>query len=301
MQDIINEYFIAPILQNGWYNPVNTIAYSMLLVIGVYLVYRMLRRMDIHIDLRFFIAILPFILWGSTTRVLHDAAYAGALTPELNAFYGSPIFPTPGSYIITFALALFILIISLLVQKVAGGMETQINGRLDMAKPSRLVRWRVPYWKAMFGIGVVLCIINFIMIPIANFYALALIIKVTGLWAAVFFVPIKFMPRFIPSFKKLMSVENTGILVAHFLDATATVTALSLFGYLEQHVVPRLFFPIMGPFAMFFLKVIVVLPVLWIVDRYAEEGDFKNFLKIVILILGLAPGMRDMIRLGVGV
>lgn len=279
MADVIQEYFINPILQNGWYNPLNTIVYSILLVIGVYLVYRMLKRMDVHIDSRFFLAILPFILWGSTTRVLHDAAYAGILSPELNAFYGSPIFPTPGSYIITFALALFVLLVSLLVQRFT----------------------RFPYWKTMFVIGLVLCIINFIMIPIVNFYALALIIKVTGLWAAVFFIPRKFMARYVPSFNKLFSIENTGILVAHFLDATATVTALTLFGYLEQHVVPRLFFPIMGPFAMFFLKVVVVLPVLWIVDRYAEEGDFKNFLKIVILILGLAPGLRDMIRLGVGV
>ncbi len=279
MQDIINEYFIAPILQNGWYNPVNTIVYSILLVVGVYLVYRMLRRMDIHIDLRFFIAILPFILWGSTTRVLHDAAYAGALTPELNAFYGSPIFPTPGSYIITFALALFILIISLLIQRFS----------------------KFPYWKTMFGIGLVLCIVNFLILPIFSLFPIVLILGVTILWAAVFFIPRKMFTRKIPSFNKLFSIENTGILSVHFLDATATVTALSLFGYLEQHVVPRLFFPIMGPFAMFFLKVIVVLPVLWVVDRYAEEGDFKNFLKIVILILGLAPGLRDMIRLGVGV
>ncbi len=279
MVDVIQEYFINPILQNGWYNPVNTIVYSILLVIGVYLVYKMLKRMDVHIDSRFFLAILPFILWGSTTRVLHDAAYAGILSPELNAFYGSPIFPTPGSYIITFALALFVLLVSLLVQRFT----------------------KFPYWKTMLVIGIVLCIINFLILPIFYIFPIALIIKVTGLWAAVFFIPRKFMTRYVPPFNKLFSIENTGILVAHFLDATATVTALTLFGYLEQHVVPRLFFPIMGPFAMFFLKVVVVLPVLWIVDRYAEEGDFKNFLKIVILILGLAPGLRDMIRLGVGV
>jgi uncharacterized membrane protein len=277
MQDVINEYFVGPILANGWYNPLNTIVYAILLVIGVYLVFMMLKKLDIHIDSRFFLAILPFIVWGSTTRVLHDAAYIGKLaTIELNAFYNSPIFPTPGSYIITFALALAVLLISLIIQRFA----------------------RFPYWKAMFGIGFVLCIINFAMIPIVNYYAMAIILGVTGLWAAVFFIPRNFMPRYIPSFRKLMSVENTGILVAHFLDATATVTALSIFSYLEQHVVPRLFFPLMGPFAMFFLKVIVVLPVLWIIDRYAEEGDFKNFLKIVVLILGLAPGLRDMIRLG---
>jgi uncharacterized membrane protein len=37
--------------------------------------------------------------------------------------------------------------------------------------------------------------------------------------------------------------------------------------------------------------------VLWIIDRYGEKGSFNNFLKVVVLILGLAPGLRDTIRL----
>jgi uncharacterized membrane protein len=281
MQEFIQNYFIAPIMQNGWYNPINTIVYSILLIIGVYLVYMMLKKLDVHIDRNFFIAILPFIVWGSSTRVLHDAAYAGVLSPGLNTFYNSPIFPTPGSYIITFVLALAVLLISLLIQRFG----------------------RFPYWKAMLGIGIVLCIINFIMIPMVNPFPMILILGVTLAWAVAFFgsgyiFTKKPLSKAIPHFKDLFSVSNSGILAAHFLDATATVTALSLFGYLEQHVVPRMFFPFMGPAAMFFLKIAVVLPVLWIVDRYADDGDFKNFLKIVILILGLAPGMRDMIRLG---
>jgi uncharacterized membrane protein len=33
------------------------------------------------------------------------------------------------------------------------------------------------------------------------------------------------------------------------------------------------------------------------VDRYGEKGEFNNFLKIVILILGLAPALRNLLRL----
>ena len=107
MADFITEHFIDPILSNGWFNPVNTAVYSLILIGAVYVVYTMLKRMDVHIDRYFLAAIMPFIFWGSITRVLHDAAYAGALaTPELNAFFGLPVFPTPGSYIITFSLAL---------------------------------------------------------------------------------------------------------------------------------------------------------------------------------------------------
>jgi uncharacterized membrane protein len=118
--DFIYEYFLKPILSNGWFNPVNSITYGIILVAGVYLVFRLLKKMDIHIDRYFLYAILPFILWGSSTRVLHDAAYYGVLTGELGEFYSLPIFPTPGSYMITFLLALIVLLISLTIQKVAG-------------------------------------------------------------------------------------------------------------------------------------------------------------------------------------
>ncbi|RLI96654.1 MAG: hypothetical protein DRO99_04135, partial [Candidatus Aenigmatarchaeota archaeon] len=143
-QDFLYDYFIYPISQNGWYNPANTVVYGMLLIIGVYVVFRMLRRLDIRIDRHFLYAILPFIFWGSSTRVLKDAAFAGKLaTPWLNAFYDSALFPTPGSYIITFGLALATLLLSLLAQRYT----------------------RAPYWKVMASIGIALCAINAVLLP----------------------------------------------------------------------------------------------------------------------------------------
>ncbi|MEE9406424.1 MAG: DUF63 family protein, partial [Candidatus Aenigmarchaeota archaeon] len=72
-----------------------------------------------------------------------------------------------------------------------------------------------------------------------------------------------------------------------------------MFGYLEQHVVPRMLIFDFGPISMFVLKIAVVIPVLILIDRYTKDTDknFINFLKIVILILGLAPGLRDLLRL----
>ena len=48
---------------------------------------------------------------------------------------------------------------------------------------------------------------------------------------------------------------------------------------------------------MFLLKIVVVLPALWAIDHYAEDRQFRKFLKIVVMILGLAPGLRDLVRL----
>jgi uncharacterized membrane protein len=59
--------------------------------------------------------------------------------------------------------------------------------------------------------------------------------------------------------------------------------------------------PFLGPQVMFLLKLAVVLPVLYLIDRYVEEKEFNSFLKIVIFILGMAPAARNITRLMVGV
>ncbi len=308
---MLYEYFIEPILRNGWFNPVNTLTWAIILIAGVFAVYRLiLRPLGIRIDRRFFLAILPFIFWASSTRVLRDlaVALAGTLSNDIvrqgiqlhagissyisglipsqgfSGFYAWVItlFPTPGSYVITFVFALITLLIALGIQKLTKG--------------------KIPYYKFMFLAGAVFSALNIYLLPFRFFQPFAVVIFLALLWTGLFWIirPVskKLNQKSVFSFFR---PENLGILSAHFLDAAATFTALSFYGYLEQHFIPRMLFPAMGPAGMFLLKIAVVLPVLYIIDRYGEKGDFNNFLKIVIVILGLAPGLRDMLRLMVGV
>jgi len=280
----LEEYFLNPIMQNGFFNPVNTIVYSIILVAAVFLVFRMLFRMGIRIDRHFLIAILPFIFWGSSTRVLHDAAYAGILSPGLNTFYSSNFFPTPGSYLITFTFALITLLFSIGIWKLV----------------------KIQYWKTMFSVGAVFCLVNIILLPWGNPISFYMIMGLTVLWSALIYsLSVVFRHRFFKKrhlhLGKIFSNQNQVILGGHLLDASATFVALSLFGYFEQHVVPRMLFPFLGEISMFLLKIGVVIPVLWIIDTYSDDRNFKNFLKIVVFILGVAPGLRDLIRLMVGV
>ena len=288
MADPLQDYFIQPILSNGFFNPVNTIVYSLILIAAVVVVFKFLQKATISVDRKFFLAILPFVFWGSSTRVLHDAAFAGALSPELNIFYGAKIFPTPGSYIITFLFAFGILLLTIGLQKVSKG--------------------KVPYWKAMFAVGVVASAINLWLLPLKNWEPFLLIV---GTWVglgALLFIIYKLVR--IPGLgwyevlRQVFSKENVAILgAAHFLDAAATYWALTSYGYFEQHVVPRTLFPLFGAESFFVLKAVVVLGVLWAIDRYGknENPQFRAFLKIVIFILGFAPGARDLLRLVAGV
>ena len=285
--DFFREFFLDPILSNGWFNPVNSIAYGMVLVVAVYFVFRLLRRMSVRIDRHFLYAVLPFVLWASVTRVLHDAAFYGALAGPLGEFFSLPVFPTPGSYFITFTLALTVLAVSLAIQKYA----------------------RIAYWKSMVTIGLALCAVNFavlMLVPAISLVPVAMILGITGLWSLLFFLLYKMaasLPkskRFKP-LKDVFTLQNSAILSGHMLDASATFVAMAFFGYSEQHPLPRFLIELSNPAAMFLLKLVVLIPVLYIIDRYSEKGEFRNFLKIVILILGLAPGLRDMIRLMAGV
>jgi uncharacterized membrane protein len=126
-----------------------------------------------------------------------------------------------------------------------------------------------------------------------------MILGATSFWMLLFYVIYRIAQKYKPlkGVAKYISIENQVILGAHLLDAAGTFTAMSFFGYGEQHVVPNILIPLLGPQAMFILKIAVVLPVLWAIDRWGEKGEFNNFLKIVILILGLAPALRNLLRL----
>ena len=59
--------------------------------------------------------------------------------------------------------------------------------------------------------------------------------------------------------------------------------------------------PFLGPQVMFLLKFVVVVPVLYYIDKYTEDRELSNFLKLVVLVLGLAPAARNLVRLIAGV
>jgi len=336
MADFLSEYFLNPILINGWFNPVNTLLWGVILVVAAYLTYtKLLKAMKVKVDKYFALAILPFIFWASSTRVLRDIVYGiasqaaagnqafltdivcqmGAICqaaysytmrfipiPTLAGAFAWVItfFPTPGSYVFTFLFALACLLLGLGIQKITSKST------------------KIPYWKIMFLIGLIACAINVLMIPLTNPWGLGMILGITGAFSLAFFGLAYLHEKKLLKWKPLgvFTRVNSSLLSAHMLDSSATFVSVAFFGYYEQHPVPRLFIEAIGPWTFFILKLAVLLPSLYIIDRYAdgkpdshskkewlsfEGSEFRDFLKIVILILGLAPGLRDAIRLAAGV
>jgi uncharacterized membrane protein len=323
--DTIHQYFLLPIMRNGWFNPLNSIVYGLILVAGGYGVFKLLVWLKIPIDDKLYLSLLPFIAFAGVTRTLRDYVYSmsnmeagffstflghmgimqqnaydyvlGATGNQFLAAADSYIiawFPTPGSYFVTFFLALFSLFIAVGVQRYAN----------------------IPYWKTLFTLGLAIFIFNGALIPINTYEPLLYIGSVSLAWAALFFGLVRLNgtdllkkadKRIKDAMNTVFTNRNSTILSAHLFDATATFFAIAAFstlsgsGYTEQHFLSRMLMPFLGPQVMFLLKLVVVIPVLYFMNKHIEDKDFRNFLLLVVLILGLAPASRNLARLLVGV
>lgn len=89
-------------------------------------------------------------------------------------------------------------------------------------------------------------------------------------------------------------------LASHMFDASVTFTSIQFFGYVEKHVLPNFLINLFGPFVMFPLKLIFLIPVIYLINKNSEE-KLRRFLLLVIFVMGIAPGLRNMLRLAMGI
>jgi len=69
--------------------------------------------------------------------------------------------------------------------------------------------------------------------------------------------------------------------------------------YFEQHVVGGALMGAFSPFAFLALKLAFAFAAIWLLRREKEEE--RNFVLILIAVFGLAPGLRDALRIAAGV
>lgn len=271
----LDEYFIDPLVHGTGYNIVNTTVFAIILIAAVLVVYKLIRILKISIDRRFFLGIVPFVLMGGVLRAFQDFTEA---TGGVRNF----LFITPGIYITVFAVALVALLVSIAVARVS-------KGKIEYQK----------LW-ALIGIVAVLAVLS--QMNFTNAFAFWAVVLISAIWA-VLLLAIKKLSRNREGLQKFLSAENMFVIFVHLFDATTTFVAVAYLGYFEQHVLPGFLTSIIGPAAIFVLKIIVVPIVLYLFDRELTEKDAEKnvFLKIVVMILGLGPGLRNFVRMVAGV
>lgn len=110
------------------------------------------------------------------------------------------------------------------------------------------------------------------------------------------------------NFECLTDRLNTGILGAHLIDASSTFVGVDLLGYYEKHVVPTLLINLTGTAAVMYpLKLAIFIPAIYLLDKEVGGKDDQrtqnliNLIKLVILVLGLSPAVRNTLRMTLGV
>ncbi len=127
---------------------------------------------------------------------------------------------------------------------------------------------------------------------------LATLVTVALFWA---------LSRRDPRFAAFLLPVAVMLFASHYLDGAATWRGVDVHGYSEKHVIPSLLIELTGTAAVMVpLKFAVVTFVVYLMEiAYREDlEDSPNLawlVKVAVMVLGLAPGMRDMLRLAMGV
>jgi uncharacterized membrane protein len=111
----------------------------------------------------------------------------------------------------------------------------------------------------------------------------------------------------LPHLVILAMPANLLMFMAHFLDGAATSQGIELFGYAEKHVLPTYLISLAGTAAIMLpIKFLMVLAIVFIIDvLFKKELDthpgLAMTMKFAVVFLGLAPGVRDTLRIALGV
>ena len=278
--DFFNEFFIKPMTMSGvqGYNLVNTLVFIVLLVIACGIIYYVLRN-KVEFNFNFTLAMLPYILFGISMRVIMHQIEAGLLVIDGLVKTANPMqlgfwFFTPGIWILTFALV----VIGLLL----GGILKKLELKRTL----------------YFGIIVMIIPILF------NFYFFnnwAVFLATLALILVVSYGLCYLVNRF-TKYKILNDKTNVFIVLGQGFDGIASAIAIAFFSFSEQHVFSNMLMEI-SPALFASIKLLIALLICWSLDDYLKDQPKKKnivgFVKIIIAILGLATGLASLFKLGI--
>jgi uncharacterized membrane protein len=184
---------------------------------------------------------------------------------------------TPGVNVVTVSAGLFSIIIGLLLKKLLG----------------------MRYWifPVLFGFGLASYtsynLLLFLQYPIRILYPIGP--------ALAFTLIIYYLSGFFKKTLIFRQKENAAIIFAHMLDGFATFIGINYYNFNEEHILPERLIELAGTaLVMIPMKIVVILPILYLIEKWHEEEKDSSkvilqyyILKYVIFFLGFGPGIRD--------
>jgi uncharacterized membrane protein len=258
--ELLRKYYIDSIVYKEGYNPVNTLTWALILILAVILIYKTLKNY-ISFDEKFVAGNIPFIVLGSSARVAEDA---GFLQPPI-----SYLFMTPLIYFLIFLVAFPSLLISIKLKKEKYWIHHGIMG---------------------IAFSTSILALLFLNLEVINWWVLPASLSFASLLCLAYhFITARFA-------KQMNNLLSLAVFFSHMVDGSATFIGIRYLGYWELHVLPRYLISLFGAWIMIPAKIVVFGAILYILDTMGEKG-LRDFIKFVLIVLGLAPGLRDALRM----
>lgn len=260
------DYIVRSATDVETYNPINTLLFGLVFAIGVLFIYvYVINRFRLKIDGRFLFGASMWAFFAMSIRLLYDTG-----------FTKSVLFITPYVTVIDFSLAISLLFLSIYIQR----------------------KKKFDYWKTWGASGAILGILmlSLSLSNLTNWIGFGFVVV---LWAASLLI----MAGARKLFQNFLTWWNIGVLEAQLMDAAGSFAGITFFGLSEEHVLGGAAIKYVesvgltlfgsGSWVMYLLKLVVLVPVLYYIDRYPGDVNEKKYIKAVIFILGLAIGLRN--------
>ncbi len=293
--DFLYKYYIDPVRFDQPYNIVETLTYALILIGALYLVYRWLRRAHIPVDREFILATLPYVVLGALVRAIYDT---GMVTSDLRY-----LLVTPLVYFVIFFYTITVLVVSrtMTAKEDPPAMKVRKGNRRSLPQDTGTrgyLRWHR-------NVGILSCLVIALLL---GYYGLTrttialdvLLIIMTMAIAA--FVAVWGFMRYILRWEYASDLLFVVLIFGHMLDASATAYGIDLhpIAYIEEHVVGNALITWSGTaFSFFPLKLLILFPAIYVLQasRGEIQSDLWHLVVFAMIIVGLAPGIRDMVQM----
>jgi uncharacterized membrane protein len=291
------------------YTLVSEAGYAIVLLFMLAGVLLLVRRLGIGTDREIFFALVPFVLFGGALRVVEDANdavpadVAAAISYPANALIISPVI-----YVTVFVITLVALLVSLWLSR--RGVVANYE----------------PVLAAIGTLAFVLTLGYLVFLAVTTqalgFYPQMLVLTL-GIASAIALGVYYAIDRLAPALHAGTGFIGLAILWAQAIDGVANVLAsdwaLAIglpFQYSAKHPVnaiivgftevifpPSVIQTIGDSWPFLLVKIVLAVGVIWLFDEeiFEESPRYSYLLMLAILVVGLGPGTRDMLRATFGI
>lgn len=280
--EFIWKYFVGPVIAdaknaetavwngvtaNTGYNLFNTLAWALIAITAILLIRRAFNRKDIQLTTQTAINTVPFIVLGGILRFLEDAAVL--------PFIMRPLAITPVIYLVVATLFLSSLPIA---SKLASKSSCT---RDDLLKNLGYI-YLAPFLALTFYELVGDVNLLLVMTPIA----------VASILTGIYYLSTRR--------NSYSNEEYLLIAFSQFFGGAASMVSISQ-GYQQKQLLTQAFTSLLGRPGIIILKAIIIGISVYMLEKDIEEEQMKALALIVLYSIGLATGLRVLLRMSMGI